>query len=99
MEVEDGLWGVVLQDIEDGASVEADAVFASQDDFVGLEDPGSKFFAVDGFQGRGDLYNVVPQSLLGNLLGVAAGETGGRRGGEVFLCKRFCKGVVIGNED
>lgn len=45
------------------------------------------------------MYNVVPQSLLGDLLRVAAGETGGRGGGEVFLCKRFCKGVVIGNED
>lgn len=49
MEVEDGVWGVVLQDIEDGASVEADAVFASEEDFVRLEDPGSEFFAVDGF--------------------------------------------------
>lgn len=43
------MWGVVLQDIEDGASVEADPVFASEEDFVRLEDPGSEFFAVDGF--------------------------------------------------
>lgn len=49
LEVEDGVWGVVLQDVEDGTSVEADAVFACEEDFAGLEDPGSEFFAVDGF--------------------------------------------------
>lgn len=41
--------GVVLHNIEDGASVEADAIFACQKDFVGFEHPGSEFFAVDGF--------------------------------------------------
>ena len=39
----------MLNHIKDGASVEADAVFASQEDFVGFEHPGSEFFAVDCF--------------------------------------------------
>lgn len=71
------MWGVVLHDVEDGASIEADAVFARKEDFVGFEDLGSEFFAVDGFKGGGDLYNVAPQGLLGDLMAVAAGETGG----------------------
>lgn len=60
MEVEDVVWGVVLHDVEDGATVEADAVFAREEDFIGFEDPGSEFFAMDGFEGGGDLYNVAP---------------------------------------
>lgn len=49
LKVRDSVGGIVLHHIEDGASVEADAVFARQKDFVGFEHSGSEFFAVDGF--------------------------------------------------
>lgn len=54
------MWRVVLHDVEDGASVEPDAVFAREEDFVRFENPGSELFAVDGFESGGDLYNVAP---------------------------------------
>lgn len=79
--------------VEDGEPVEADAVFARDEDLVGFEDPGSESRLWVAIKAE------APQNLLGDFKAVAAGATGGGGGSEMFLCSHFWNKMVIGNEN
>ena len=87
--------GIELDYVENRASVQADSVLVSDDDFAGFNAADCQGVTMDCFDSRSDLHHIGPHDLLVGSLAVTISSCGGK----VLFDECLRKGVIIEDED